>query len=39
MEYREMVLDDIVNIRTGKLNSNAAVENGEYVFLHVHLSH
>lgn len=32
MEYREMVLDDIVNIRTGKLNSNAAVENGEYVF-------
>lgn len=32
MEYREMALIDVVNIRTGKLNSNAAVDNGEFPF-------
>ena len=32
MEYNEMALVDVVNIKTGKLNSNAAVENGVYPF-------
>lgn len=32
MNYSEMPLIDVVNIKTGKLNSNAAVENGDYPF-------
>ena len=32
-------LGDICSIRTGKLDSNAAVENGEYPFLHVLKKH
>ncbi|MBB5336117.1 restriction endonuclease subunit S [Pectinatus brassicae] len=32
MNYCEMQLVDVVNIKTGKLNSNAAVEKGEYPF-------
>lgn len=32
MKYEEKYLVDVVNIKTGKLNSNAAVENGQYAF-------
>lgn len=31
-EWKEYKLGEIANFRTGKLNSNAAVENGEYPF-------
>lgn len=32
MKHREMALIDVVNIRTGKLNSNEAVDNGDFLF-------
>lgn len=32
MNYTEIALIDVVSIKTGKLNSNAAVENGKYPF-------
>lgn len=32
MEYSEIALVDIAKIKTGKLNSNAAVENGKFPF-------
>lgn len=32
MEYNELPLVEVVNIKTGKLNSNAAIEDGAYPF-------
>ena len=31
-EWRKVILSDIASFTTGKLNSNAAVENGKYPF-------
>ncbi|MGL6140818.1 MAG: restriction endonuclease subunit S, partial [Planktothrix sp.] len=31
-EWKETTLGEIVNLKTGKLNSNAAVNNGKYPF-------
>lgn len=37
MEYRK--LKTLAKYPTGKLNSNAAVEDGEYPFSHVHMTY
>lgn len=39
MKWAVPKLEEIVSIKTGKLDSNAAVPNGQYPFLHVTLKH